>query len=140
VEDRDFFDAVEYWAGAMTVGSAGSVDGIVATWRKMTDMQRSQITEYLRGLPYERFLQTRYWYAIRLKVRSDRKDRCEICKEKCLEPQVHHRTYEHRGEEYSRLEDLRLLCDRCHSTVHETAREAAILVESTQVNSLPKRN
>jgi 5-methylcytosine-specific restriction endonuclease McrA len=31
---------------------------------------------------------------------------------------VHHRTYEHHGEEHQYLDDLILLCHPCHSKFH----------------------
>lgn len=132
MEERDFYDAVEYWAGAMTPGSIAGFDGIIQTWKKMDDQQRSNITEYLRSLPYaERYLKTRYWYAIRLKITSDRKSRCETCGEQRSDLQVHHRTYAHRGQEHEYLFDLKAECDRCHSIIHESAKEAATLLKTS---------
>ena len=132
MDNLEFGRAVGFWSEQMTWGSLASFDAVVETWSMMSDKQRSMATDYLRGLPYERFLQTRYWYAIRLKVMSDRKDRCETCKERRTDLQVHHRTYEHHGDEHAHLEDLKLECDRCHKTIHEAAREAATLLKSAQ--------
>jgi hypothetical protein len=120
MEKRDFFDALEYWASPMTPGSVAGFDGFVRTVAKMDDEQRAMMVRYLRSdITYERFLQTRYWHAIRLKVISDRKHLCEVCSEKRPDVEIHHRTYDHRGEEYAYLMDLRLLYGRCHNMAHE---------------------
>ena len=120
MEERAFFDALEYWASPMTPGSVAGFDGFVGMVSKLDDRQRRMLTGYLRtDITYERFLQTRYWHAIRLKVISDRKRVCEVCSEKRSDVEIHHRTYDHRGEEYAFLTDLRLLCGRCHNMAHE---------------------
>jgi hypothetical protein len=120
MEQRAFFDVLEYWAGPMTPGSVAGFDGFVRVVASLDDQQRVMIIQYLRSdITYERFLQTRYWHAIRLKVMSDRKYVCEVCTEKRSDVEVHHRTYDHRGEEFAYLMDLRLLCSRCHKMVHE---------------------
>jgi len=74
MEQRDFFDELGYWVGLMTPGSVAGFDGLVRTIAKMDEAQRAVMVRYLRSdIDYERFLQTRYWHAIRLKVISDRK-------------------------------------------------------------------
>jgi hypothetical protein len=66
--------ALEYWAGPMTPGSVAGFNGFVSVVGKMDEIQKAMIVRYLRtDICYERFLQTRYWHAIRLKVISMRK-------------------------------------------------------------------
>ncbi len=74
---------------------------------------------YLRSLPYERFLDTRYWYAVRRQAMSRSGGRCEPCGRKSEE--VHHRTYRNHGVEHLHLDDLVVLCSSCHQLIHEAA-------------------
>jgi hypothetical protein len=132
MEDLDFYDALSTWTSQFTVRDVVSFDGFLQTVSMFNDGQRSKLTSYLRHIKnesYERYLTTRYWYAVRLKVISDRKHTCEVCSEKRRDVEVHHRNYDHLGEEYAHLTDLRLLCKRCHKTVHAAANEAAKLVQ-----------
>jgi len=120
MEDLEFYRELEWWASPMTAGSVAALGAFVAMVMKLDDRQRGMLTRYLRSdITYDRFLQTRYWYAIRLKVRADRKRICEICSEERPDVEVHHRIYDHRGEEYAFLSDLKLLCGRCHNMIHE---------------------
>ena len=43
--------------------------------------------------------------------------RCQLCNLGSVPLNVHHRTYERRGEELD--EDLTVLCRECHHTFHE---------------------
>jgi hypothetical protein len=70
---------------------------------------------WLRSLPYERYLETDEWSVTRYFALRAAGYLCEGCGwGRWLE--VHHRTYERLGEE--RLEDLAVLCDRCHAREH----------------------
>ncbi len=122
--EREFYEVVEYWGGLMSFGSACGWAGIVKSVSEMSDVQASMFAEYLRGLAYNRFLQTRYWHAVRLKMKSlSASGKCDMCEEGSGE-QVHHRSYEHHGSEHAHLQDLLLVCDRCHRAIHEGERLA----------------
>lgn len=72
----------------------------------------------LRALPYKMFLQSLYWDIVRNYVRYKRGYRCEMCA--AGDPlNVHHKTYEHHGDEHRYLEDLILLCSECHAKFHD---------------------
>lgn len=73
-----------------------------------------------REMPYEDFLQTEYWAAIRGHV-IDKIGKCQVCTSR-ESLNVHHNTYEHRGQEYLHLEDLVVLCNRCHGCFHALRR------------------
>lgn len=79
-------------------------------------------TEALRAMPYKEFLNTIYWDIVRTYVRYRRGHACELCNS-TEHLQVHHRTYEHRGEEYQFLSDLILLCRNCHAKFHDKLGE-----------------
>lgn len=72
----------------------------------------------LKIMPYDIFLQSNYWKEVAKAVKREAGYKCEICGDtKRLE--VHHTTYEHKGEEYLYPEDLQCLCHKCHSEVHK---------------------
>lgn len=75
--------------------------------------------EKLALMPYELFLQTPYWKLVRslkLYLRSIRY--CEICGSN-KQLTVHHTTYAHRGSEHLHLNDLQVLCKKCHFNEHK---------------------
>jgi len=74
--------------------------------------------ERLREMPYKEFLGTIYWDIVRRYVLWKRKFVCELCNSNG-ELNVHHKTYDHRGEEYLFLEDLIVLCQPCHAKFHD---------------------
>lgn len=117
MERREFYDAVEFWGGAMTFGSVAGWDGLTETLAEMSAEQKGMFSGYLNAIPYKAFLLTRYWHAIKLKMQFDHRG-CQVCRRQ-QKVEVHHRTYEHRGSEFAHLADLRLLCGQCHALVHE---------------------
>lgn len=124
MEPRDFYDAIEYWGGLWTFGTVSSWPGLLMCTNRMAEEQREMFSEYLRTLPYQRFLETRYWRAVRLQAMHQFRHTCAVCEQKVPGVEVHHRTYDHRGSEYLHFDDLRLLCARCHNTVHEVSKLA----------------
>ncbi len=78
--------------------------------------------ERLRALPYEAYLRTPHWRRVRSAALAWAEGRCQVCNIG-RELEVHHRTYERRGEE--RQADLTVLCARCHSHFHGTERAVA---------------
>lgn len=76
---------------------------------------------------YRKYLYSPAWQQLKRKVfdranktaeRPNRFGTCEECGYQPYKPclQVHHLTYERVGHE--RLEDLKLLCPRCHKKMH----------------------
>lgn len=74
-----------------------------------------EAVQILRSLKYEEFLKTKYWRSVSRCLRSMRK--CELCGS-TENLQIHHKTYEHHGQEHLYLEDLQCLCKDCHLKVH----------------------
>lgn len=69
----------------------------------------------LKRMPYKLYLQTPEWAERREQHLRSAKHRCQVCNgEHGLN--VHHRTYERRGEEA--WADLIVLCRVCHKTFH----------------------
>lgn len=76
----------------------------------------------LRALPYSEYLKTDHWQLTRHATLRRANYRCQICGETDgLE--VHHNTYERRGEELPT--DLFVLCAACHQLFHEHGKLAA---------------
>lgn len=69
-----------------------------------------------RTMPYEEYLLTPEWQEKRKQVLDHAKHRCQICNSS-ESLNVHHRTYERRGNED--LADLTVLCKNCHSQFHD---------------------
>lgn len=63
----------------------------------------------------EGYLWSDHWRALRRQVKKVRGRLCAGCK-KARHKVVHHKTYERLGAES--LEDLELLCQECHKTLH----------------------
>lgn len=77
--------------------------------------------EELKLMPYEEYLNTSEWAEKRAQALDHAKHRCQVCNS----PdglQVHHRTYENKGDEQP--EDLTVLCGQCHSLYHSSGYAA----------------
>ena len=68
-------------------------------------------------MPYAKFLQSEYWQTVRAAMLERAGHRCHKCKAQ-EHLQVHHISYEHRGDEMRHLETLVVLCRDCHAFVH----------------------
>jgi 5-methylcytosine-specific restriction endonuclease McrA len=80
----------------------------------------------LRYMPYRTYLETDHWQTIRQYALKYAKKRCQVCNGNGL-VDVHHRTYENRGEE--RFSDVIVLCRRCHDLFHQVGRLADLARE-----------
>lgn len=75
------------------------------------------ITKYISLMDYKEFLQTPYWKIISEYKKVQAKNKCQLCNKEGL-LHTHHRTYEIRGNEINNLDDLIVLCDKCHAKHH----------------------
>lgn len=69
----------------------------------------------LKYMPYKEYLQTKHWKNIKKKTLIRAGYKCQLCSNK-FNLNVHHNTYENRGEEKD--EDLVVLCEICHGRFH----------------------
>ena len=69
----------------------------------------------LREMPYPEYLLTTHWQWTRYRKLAQAGYRCERCHGTAM-LEVHHKTYERIGQE--RMDDLTVLCDRCHRMIH----------------------
>lgn len=78
----------------------------------------------LRSMPYDEYLKTQEWAAIREQALERDGRRCRACNSD-TKLNVHHRTYERRGCEF--LNDLTTLCQRCHEHFHKRMSQDEIM-------------
>ncbi len=68
-------------------------------------------------MPYKMFLDSPYWKIISKYKKEFSGNKCQLCNsEKLLN--THHNNYKNRGKEYKNLNDLIVLCNKCHSKFH----------------------
>lgn len=84
--------------------------------------RRRRAPSDLETMPYKEFLKTEHWQKVRRHVICRRDGRCERCGAEGGPMEVHHKTYEHRGQEDAYIEDLELLCSTCHKAHHKRIR------------------
>jgi len=73
--------------------------------------------DFLKALPYSRFLQSEYWAWVRDAVIDLDGPQCTLCS-RTGSPEVHHLEYINHGYEHLHAEDLVVLCRRCHRRIH----------------------
>lgn len=79
---------------------------------------KKETVENLKKMKYEDFLQTDYWKLVSEQARINAHYKCQLCGCNDKKLNVHHNTYEHRGEEFKHMEDLICLCEDCHNFYH----------------------
>lgn len=92
-----------------------------AHWRKQESMRDARLLE-LRTMPYREYLKTPEWQARRSQHVKSAGFRCQVCNASDVQLNVHHRTYERRGNEY--YKDLLALCRDCHEIFHREGKLA----------------
>ena len=90
---------------------------VVAEYQRVCKATRQSEIKTLKAMPYDTFLTTIYWCAIRNYVLWLHDYMCSEC-ESTKNLNVHHRTYDHRGEDHNHLDDLVALCKDCHAKEH----------------------
>ncbi len=98
--------------------------------------QRTQRIEYLKSMPYAEYLQTPEWDRVRKEHLRASGYRCQLCNAGGVTLNVHHRTYERRGNESQG--DLITLCQTCHKKHHGIDSESEEdTVDATDGDTLP---
>ncbi len=86
---------------------------------KMSDLPRDYwpaiIVLALRQMPYEEYLETTHWSAVRLRAINRYRGQC-LCGKDAVD--AHHINYDRKGFEHP--EDVVALCRPCHTLWHET--------------------
>lgn len=73
-------------------------------------------TALLNKMPYDEFLQTKYWKKFAKERLHEAGCKCSKCGRNDITLQVHHLTYERRGHELP--SDVIVLCKACHLEAH----------------------
>lgn len=81
---------------------------------KMTAEKKRR--EELKSMPYQEYLQSDEWQATRKQALRRAGFKCQLCNTGDVVLDVHHRTYENRGNEH--YTDIIVLCRSCHSKHH----------------------
>ena len=90
-------------------------------WQEEQEERQSDLWA-LKTMPYQEYLKTEHWKMKRQAALKRAYYRCQLCNGNgALD--VHHRTYERRGEEYAN--DLIVLCRNCHSIFHAESEVAS---------------
>ena len=75
------------------------------------------VVDYIKSMPYKRFMSTLYWQAVSTHIKDRAGNRCQICGIRA-NLATHHNTYEHHGDEIHNLSDMICVCDDCHRKIH----------------------
>lgn len=91
-------------------------------WQKHATEQaeHQNIVQQLRAMPYSQYLRTEHWQDVRKRALKRANFACQLCNSRSA-LQVHHRTYENRGQEENR--DVIALCANCHAKFHDKLAE-----------------
>jgi 5-methylcytosine-specific restriction endonuclease McrA len=92
-----------------------------AKGRAEAEAQYRERLRDLKTMPYRDYLQSDEWKTTRRRALKRAQFRCQVCN-KGESLNVHHRTYERRGEE--RNDDLLVLCQPCHEIFHRQGKLA----------------
>lgn len=84
---------------------------------------RAQRLHELRTMRYRDYLNSPEWQMIRQKKLRSARFCCELCNSANTVLDVHHKTYERRGQEHHR--DLIVLCRDCHAKFHDKVETQA---------------
>src|ERR1700679_601174 len=88
-------------------------------------------------MTYEYKLRLPEWAEFREFVLDAKGYLCEHCESQTTSPQIHHKLYIAGREPWDyELEDVKVLCQRCHETIHERIKEFDDLFDSLPQASL----
>ena len=90
---------------------------------------QAELESALRSMPYDKFLKTFYWLAVKSRAIADAKARCQQCYQKGKPLDVHHDSYSQHGSEHKHMRLLRALCRSCHEGWHKAHKGDAELRE-----------
>lgn len=85
------------------------------------------IAGYIKNMNYYEFLKTPYWKAVSERKRRSANFKCQLCNSK-LNIVTHHKTYEIRGYEHENLDQLIVLCKKCHEKHHDIKKVEEVII------------
>lgn len=102
------------------MGQISSFYRVAATYAPKRKTKADKKAKRRKQMPYEKYLQTPYWAAVRSAAIERSGGVCHACGAG-HHLEVHHKTYEHRGDEMRHLNDLAVYCHACHGRLHGKA-------------------
>lgn len=98
----------EYFKADQDTG-AGSYEKMLTL---ANSLDWTDIKKYIINLKYFYFLKSSYWLIISNEIKRRANWKCSCgCRESL---QTHHLSYDHHGEEHLYMNDLQILCSKCH--------------------------
>lgn len=89
---------------------------IVEVKREIIPQKKPDIS-LLKNMPYKEYLQTKHWKKLRALTIIRANHKCQLCNSDG-KLNVHHRSYENRGDFEREKRDLICLCELCHQKFH----------------------
>lgn len=108
---NDYFDCNLSWDKNIGIGNRMSI------LQELTNNYKEEIATKIKLMSYQEFLQTPYWKTISLYKKITEK-KCELCGSE-FNLRTHHKTYKHHGYELLYLNELQVLCEKCHQKKHK---------------------
>ena len=93
------------------------VDLMFTMMKPFVDANQYAYNRKLAVFNYAKYLQSKRWKAVSKQVMDKYGYKCVDCGS-VIKLNVHHLTYKHIGKEEDHLDDLTLLCNKCHKQVH----------------------
>lgn len=94
-----------------------SIEKKTSYYEELKNIMSNELENELTIMPYEIFLNTCYWHIVREEKRNLTGNKCQLCGSKSG-LHTHHNNYINRGKEYKNMNDLVILCKKCHSKYH----------------------
>ena len=92
---------------------AGSYEKMVSI---IKDLDWEKVKPHILKLKYFYFLRTSFWLIISHEIKRRANWRCSCgCRENL---QTHHLSNDHHGEEHLYMNELQVLCKKCHQSLH----------------------
>lgn len=99
---------------------AGSYERMLSV---IKDLDWEKVRPHILKLKYFYFLRTSYWLIISQEIKRRGEWKCSCgCRENL---QTHHLSNEHHGEEHLYMNELQVLCRKCHQGLHGTSVKVA---------------
>lgn len=76
------------------------------------------IENFFKKMPYDVFLISNYWKIVSNYKKKISDNKCQLCNSKKY-LNTHHNNYKNKGKEYKKLNDLVILCNKCHKKFHD---------------------
>ena len=117
--NSQYYNQIAEWSIAWENGKADAeqILSVYAFDHCRTIEQAEEHLREMKALPYVEFLKSDYWLIVRRAVIRRHNGKCGVCLSSD-HLHVHHKSYDHHGEEHEHLEDLIPLCRSCHEKFH----------------------